>query len=146
MGRLIRHANRRVAFAVCTLPVPMVEPAFRTTLVPAVGSTALLAPGFRAASGAAIALPSIAVRTKPEHRLASLAAANALPENHFCMNRHRPAQADFDKGNGSCQGRTSFDGGLLMKVAEPEPRCFEQRGALPPSKPQYKFSRECFGR
>jgi hypothetical protein len=37
---------------------------------------------------------------------------------------------------GSCQGRTSLDGGLLMKVAEPEPRCFQQRGSQPPPKPQ----------
>jgi hypothetical protein len=60
------------------------------------------------------------------------------------MNRHPPTQADFDSGNGSCQGRTSLDGSLLMKVAEPEPRCFERRGSLPPSKPQYKLSLECF--
>jgi hypothetical protein len=63
------------------------------------------------------------MRTNPEHHLTSLAAANALPEKHFSMNRHPPRQADFDNGNGSCQGRTSLDGGLLMKVAEPEPRC-----------------------
>jgi len=31
-----------------------------------------------------------------------------------------------------------------MKVAEPEPRCFEQRGSLPPPKPQYNFSLKCF--
>ena len=101
----------------------MIEPAFGAPLVAAVGSPALPAPRFRAASRTAIALSSIAVRANPEHRLASLAAANALPKNHFAMNRHPPAQADFDNGNGSCQGRTSFDGGLLMKVAEPEPRC-----------------------
>jgi hypothetical protein len=143
MGRLIRHAGRRVTFAVRTLPVPMIEPALRTPLVPAVGSTTLPAPGFRAASRAAISLPPIAVRTNPEHRLASLAATNPLPENHFSMNRHPPTQADFDNGNGSCHGRSSFDGGLLMKVAEPELRWLQQRGSLPPSKPQYKFSPEC---
>jgi hypothetical protein len=84
------------------------------------------------------------VGANPEHRLAPLATANALPENHFCMSLHPRTQADFDNGNGSCQGRTSFDGGLLMKVAEPEPRCFERRGSLPPSKPQYNSSPECF--
>jgi hypothetical protein len=47
------------------------------------------------------------------------------------MNRHLPAQADFDNGNGSCQGRTSFDGGLHMKVAEPEPRCSNGGVLLP---------------
>ena len=109
--------------SVRTLPIPMIEPAFRTPLVAVVGDTVLPTSGFRAASCAAIALPPIAVRTNPEHRLASLAAANPLPENHFALNRHPPAQADFDSGNGSCQGRTSFNGGLHMKVAEPEPRC-----------------------
>ena len=61
------------------------------------------------------------------------------------MNRHPPTQAAFDSGNGSCQGKTSFDGGLLMKVAEPEPRCFQRRGSLPPlPKPQYNFWLKCF--
>jgi len=100
----------------------MIEPAFEALLVTAVGSAALLAPGFRAASRTALALPSIAMRANPEHRLALPAAANALPENHFAMSLHPPTQADFDNGNGSCQRRTSFDGGLLMKVAKPEPR------------------------
>jgi hypothetical protein len=144
MGRLIRHARPAAPFAVGTLPVPMIEPAFEAPLMTTVGSTALLAPGFRAASRTAVALSPIAVRANPEHRLAPLAAANALPENHFSMSLHPPTPADFDNGNGSCQGRTSFDGGLLMKVAKPEPRCFERRGSLPPSKPQYKLSPECF--
>jgi hypothetical protein len=125
------------------LSIPVVKPAFGTLLIAAVGGPMLPAPGFGPARRAAIALSAIAMCTNPEHRLASLAAANALPENHFSMNRHPPTQADFDNGNGSCQGRTSLDGDLLMKVAEPEPRCCEQRGSLPPSKPQYKFSREC---
>ena len=68
----------------------------------------------------------------------------ALPEDHFSMSLHPPTQADFDNGNGSCQGKTSFDGDLLTKVAEPEPRCFERRGSFPPSKPQYNLSVECF--
>ena len=97
MGRLIRHAGRCMTLAVCPLPVPVVQPAFRTPLVPPVGYTTLLAPRFRTASCAAIALPAVAVRTQPEHRLASLAAANPLPENHFSMNRHPRARADFDK-------------------------------------------------
>jgi hypothetical protein len=142
---LIRHARPAPALAVLLLPIPVVEPAFGTLLIAAVGRPVLPAPGFAAARRAAIALSAIAMCANPEHRLAPLAAANALPENHFSMNRHPPAQADFDKGNGSCQGRTSFDGGLLMKVAKPEPRCFERRGSLPPSQPQYKFSLECFG-
>jgi hypothetical protein len=144
MGRLIRHARPAPALAVLLLPIPVVEPAFRTLLIAAVGRPVLPAPSFGAARRAAIALSAIAMCTNPEHRLASLAAANALPENHFSMNRHPPTQADFDNGNGSCQRRTSFDGGLLMKVAEPEPRCLNGGVLLPPSKSQYKFSLECF--
>jgi hypothetical protein len=135
-GRLIRHARPAVALTVLLLPVPVVETAFRALLIAVVGRPVLPAPGFGAARRAAIALPTITMGTNPEHRLASLAAANPLPENHFSRNRHPPTQADFDNGNGSWHGRTSFDGGLLMKVAEPEPRWFEQRGSLPPSKPQ----------
>ena len=119
--------------AIGTLPVPVIEPAFEAQLMTTIGGTALLAPGFRAASRTAVAVASIAVRANPEHRLAPLAAANALPENHFSLSLHPPTQADFDNGNGSCQGKTSFDGDLLLKVAEPEPRCFERRGSLPPS-------------
>jgi hypothetical protein len=141
---LIRHARPAPALAVLLLPIPVVEPAFRALLIAVVGRPVLLAPGFGAARRAAIALAAIAMRANPEHRLASRPAANALPENRFSMNRHPPTEADFDNGNGSCQGRTSLDGDLLMKVAEPEPRCREQRGSLPPSKPQYKFLRECF--
>jgi hypothetical protein len=140
---LIRHARPAPALAVLLLPIPVVKPAFQTLLIAVVGRPVLPAPGFGAARRAAIALSAIAMCTNPEHRLASRPAANALPENHFSLNRHPPTQADFDSGNGSCQGRTSLDGDLLMKVAEPEPRCFEQRGSLPPSKPQYKFSRKC---
>jgi hypothetical protein len=141
MGRLIRHASWRVTLAVRTLPVPMIEPALRTPLIAAVGSTVLPAPGFAAAHRAAIALSAIAMRTNPERRLASLAATNSRLENHFGMNRHPPTQAGFDNGNGSCQGRTSFDGLLLMKVAKPEPRCFERRGSLPPSQSHHTIFR-----
>jgi hypothetical protein len=103
-----------VALAVVLLPIPVVEPAFGTLLIAAVGRPVLPAPGFAAARRAAVALSAVAMCTNPEHRLASLAAANPLPENHFSMNRHPPRQADFDNGNASCQGKTSLDGDLLM--------------------------------
>ena len=131
---MIRHARPAATLAVVLLPIPVVEPAFGTLLIAVVGRPVLPAPGFTAARRTAVALSAVAMCTNPEHRLASLAAANPLPENHFSLNRHPPRQADFDNGNGSCQGRTSLDGDLLMKVAEPEPRCFERRGSLPPSK------------
>jgi hypothetical protein len=109
LRQMIRHARPAPTLAVLLLPVPVVEPTFQTLLIAAVGSPVLPAPGFGAARRAAIALSAIAMCTNPEHRLASLAAANALPENHLSMNRHPPTQADFDNGNGSCQGRTGFD-------------------------------------
>jgi len=134
-----------VTLAVGALSVSVIEPAFWTPLVPAVGISALLASGFQTASRAAIALAAITMRTDPERSLASLVAANSLPQDCFSPLLHPPTQADFDKGNDSCKGRTSFDGGLLMKVAEPEPHCFEQWGSLPPSQPQYNLSLKCFG-
>jgi hypothetical protein len=121
----------------------MIQPALRTLLVPPVGSTVLPPPGFAAATRTAIALSAIAVRADPEQRPASLAATNPLPQNDFSMNRHPPMQADFDNGNSSCQCRTSLDGDLLLKVAEPEPRRSNGGVLLPPSQPQYKFSLEC---
>jgi len=142
---LIRHARPAPALAVVQLPIAVVKPAFGTLLITTVGRPVLPAPGFGAACRAAIALAAIAMCANPEHRLASLAAANALPENHFSMNRHPPRQADFDNGNGSCQGRTSLDGDLLMKVAEPEPRCSNGGVLYRLPKPQYKLSLECSG-
>jgi len=130
---LIRHAWPATALTVLLLPVAVVEPAFGTLLIASVGRPVLPVPRLDAARRAAIALSAIAMCANPEHRLASLAATNALPKNHFSLNRHPPTPADFDNGNGSCQGRTSLDGYLLLKVAEPEPRCLRRRGSLPPS-------------
>jgi hypothetical protein len=138
MGRLIRHAGR-VALPVGALPVAMIEPALRTLLVPAVSRAMLPEPSFGATSRAAIALPAVAVRANPEDRLASLAATNPRPENHFSMNRHRCAPAGFDNGNGSCQGGNSFDGGLRMKVAQQNPAAWKQRGSPPPSQVTIQF-------
>jgi len=107
-GRLIRHGVSCVTLAVGALSVSVIEPAFGTPLVPAVGIAALPAAGFQTAIHAAIALPAITMRTNPEHRLASLAAANSLPENYFSMRLHPPIQADFDNGNASCQGRNQL--------------------------------------
>jgi hypothetical protein len=87
----------------------MVQPSFPAILVAAVGAAPLLEPGCGPASGAAIALSAVTVRTDPEHRLASAAAANPLPENDFAMKCHARPQAGLDNGNRSWQVRTSFD-------------------------------------
>lgn len=94
MGTLIRHARPAgLAVSIFPLPVAMVQSSFQAPLVAAVGGASLPEPGFRAASGAAIALPAITVWTNPEHRMATTAAANPLPENYFAMSRHRCARA-----------------------------------------------------
>jgi hypothetical protein len=87
---LIRHARRAPPLTVLLLPIPVVESAFRTLLIAVVGRPVLLARGFNAARRTAIALSPIAMGTNPERRLAPMAAANALPENDFSMNRHPP--------------------------------------------------------
>jgi hypothetical protein len=110
MGTLIRHARPAgLAVSILPLPVTMVQPSFRASLVAAVGAASLLEPRFTAASGAAIALSAITMLADPEHREASTAAANPLPENHFAMSRHRRPQAGLDNGNRSWQLGTSFD-------------------------------------
>lgn len=110
METLIRHARPAgLAVSISPLPVAMVQSAFQAPLVAAVGGASLPEPGFRAASGAAIALPAITVRANPERRVAATAAANPLLENHFAMRRHRCARAGLDNGNRSWQVRTSFD-------------------------------------
>jgi len=78
----------------------MILPSFRTVLVTAVGTAALMEPGLITAGETAIALSAVAVRTEIEHRMAFAARANPLPENHFAMLRHAPSQAGLDNGNG----------------------------------------------
>jgi len=75
---LIRHRRLRPLPA-GALPVAMIEPAFGTLLVAAVGGTALAAAGLSAAIAAAIALSAVAVLADPEHRVTAAAAANADP-------------------------------------------------------------------
>jgi hypothetical protein len=111
----------------------MIEPAFGTPLVPAVGIPALLAACFRAAGGVAIALATITMRTDPEHCLASLAAANSLPENYFSMRFHPPTQADFDNGNDSCQRRNQLRWWPLYEGCRARTPPLPRRGSLPPS-------------
>lgn len=69
MGTLIRHAG--AAPPVFALPVPVIEPSFRASLMTAVGAPPLPAPSLSPAHLAAIALPAVAVPADPEHRLAS---------------------------------------------------------------------------
>jgi hypothetical protein len=106
---LIRHANPSPATPVLALSIPVIQPAFRAPLVTAVCATPLLQPGFVTAGGTTVTLPAITVRTDPEHRLATAATANPLPENNFAMNLHASPQTGLDNGSRSWQVRTSFD-------------------------------------
>jgi len=106
---LIRHARSRLAVPIRALAVAMIQPAFRTSLVAAVGTAPLPQPGFVTAGGTTVTLPAITVPTDPEHRLATAATANPLPESNFAMNLHASPETGLDNGSRSWQVRTSFD-------------------------------------
>jgi hypothetical protein len=78
----------------------MIEPAFRTLLIAAVGLPVLVEPGAMSASGAAIALSAITMRTEEEHGAAFAILANAQKENHFAIGRHACWRTQLDKDNG----------------------------------------------
>jgi hypothetical protein len=100
---LIRHPVLRVTMAVGPLPVAMIEPA-GASLVPPIGAAPLPDPDVVTAGKTAIALPAIAVQTKPEHSKAGLRAASPLPENYFAMIVHLPSQAGLHNGKGFVSG------------------------------------------
>jgi len=56
--------------AISALPVSVIEPAFRTLLVAAVGAASLTEPGLGAAFDAAVALATVATRAQEEDRAA----------------------------------------------------------------------------
>src|SRR5262249_102374 len=89
--------------------IPVIQLAFRTPLVTAVCATPLLEPCLVTTGGTAVALPTIAVLTDPEHCLAIAATANPLPENDFTMNLHTSPETGLDNGGRSWQLRASFD-------------------------------------
>jgi hypothetical protein len=88
MGTLIRHAGAPPP--VLPLPVAMVESAFRTVLIAAVGAASLFEPCLRATSGTAIPLSPITVLTNPENRPTLYLRANSLAENRLALMNHRP--------------------------------------------------------
>jgi hypothetical protein len=97
---MIRHAGSRPAPAVCPLAVAMIEPAFQTVLVAAVGASALTEPRLAAACQAAITLSAIAARTEKESCAAIAGQANPKPQNRFASNRHASPQAGLDNDDG----------------------------------------------
>ena len=85
-----------LAATVLLLPIPMVLPALRTPLIPAVGAPMLLESGDGAAFGTAIPLPTVTVFADPEHGVTAIAAANPLPQNHFAVSRHARRRRGLD--------------------------------------------------
>ncbi len=137
MGTLIRHArSASLVASIVPLPVAVVQSPFWALLVAGIGAASLLEPSFTAASATAIALPTIAVRADPEHRVASNAAANPLPENHFAMHGHARLQAGLDNGNRSWQGRNQLRcvvAGCTVAKLEPGRPHGRAPHSLPPS-------------
>jgi hypothetical protein len=88
------------ARAVFPLAVAMIEPAFQTQLVAAVGASALSQPRLAPTCQAAIALSAITVRTEKKRCAAVAGQANPKPQNHFAMNRHASPQAELDNHDG----------------------------------------------
>ena len=86
--------------AVFPLAVAMIEPAFQTPLVAAVGASELAKPRLAPACQAAIALSTITLRTEIEGCAAIAGQANPKPQNHFARNRHASSQAGLDNDDG----------------------------------------------
>jgi hypothetical protein len=93
---VIRHARARSAPAVFPLAVAMIESAFPTLLVAAIGTSVLMQSCLAAACQAAITLSTITVRTEKERRAAIARQANPKPQKHFARNRHASPQAGLD--------------------------------------------------
>ena len=89
---MIRHARHRrpPPLPIALLPVAVVEPTFRTSLISAVGPASLLDASVTSALAAAIAMSAITMRADVESRLAPLPAARSLAQHSLIMNRRVP--------------------------------------------------------
>ena len=85
---MIRHTRALFAsLPVVALPVTMIQPPFRAALMTLIGPPSLLASGVFAASGAAIAMSPVAMRTQKEGRQAIRAETGPLHQYRF-VRRH----------------------------------------------------------
>lgn len=73
---MIRHARLPLTAAIAPLAIAMVESAFRTLLVAAVGATSLAQPRWPATTETTVALAAIAPDTQEEQSAAFPVAAN----------------------------------------------------------------------
>jgi hypothetical protein len=123
--------------SVFPLTVTMVESSFRTSLMTAVGATALPAPGFRTAGVTAVSLAAVAVPADPEQCVTCPAKATPLTKHHLAVKIHVRREAALDHGDQSWQVRTSSSCGYLLKVARLDARAAPNGPgilcALPPS-------------
>ena len=78
----------------------MIEPAFQTPLVAAVGPSVLAKSRLAPACQAAIALSAITLRAEKEGCPAIAGQANPKLQNHFARNRHASPQAGLDNDDG----------------------------------------------
>lgn len=86
----------------------MIESAFRAALMAPISGAVLLDTGLGPTAGAAVPLAPITMPTDPEHRTASEAAANALPQKRIAHDGHLRSQTGLDKGSRSCQLSEAF--------------------------------------
>ena len=84
---MIRHAPEAATFPVGSLPVAVIELAFRAVLVFPVGTPHLLASHPAAALIPAVDLPPIAGPADVEHHPATRPSAKQLPPQHFSGHR-----------------------------------------------------------
>jgi len=98
---MIRHENvvwrsggLLMSLAIQSLAVPMVEPAFRALLVPAVGLSPLLTSGLLSAPLAAICVTAVAVTADEEQRAAIGSPTEPLTLRDLASIGHRGCKRD----------------------------------------------------
>lgn len=105
---MIRHACRvgLQAKPIVPLPVAMIEPPFRTSLVPPVRASPLVEARLLAALRTAIAMAAVTVRADVENRVALLPAARPLQETRIVMGQRRRHRrlAGVDNGSPAMSG------------------------------------------
>ncbi|MBY0504461.1 MAG: hypothetical protein K2X03_11155 [Bryobacteraceae bacterium] len=92
---MIRHARALcAALPVIALTVAMIEPPFRTSLMPLIGPSLLLASSPPTTRLAAVPVPAVAVRTKEEGRQAVGAKTSPLHQYRF-VRRHASSRRAY---------------------------------------------------
>jgi hypothetical protein len=101
-GRLIRHAGA-LPLAIFALAVAMIRTPFGGLLMAAVSLAALQTAGSFPATGAAVTLPTITVRTEIKHRAARRKLTHALAKDSGTSHPHRFREGALDNRRRSWQ-------------------------------------------